>query len=831
MRFGLRILWKDRGFTLTVVATLALCIAANTSIFAVVNAVLLKPLPFAESERLAVIFNSYPGAGAVRASNGVPDYYDRLAQMPAFEDIAMYRSMGVTIGGQGGDVERVTSMPVTPSFFRLLRTQPYRGQLFPERDVEVGQTRRAVLSYALWQRLFGGRDDAIGRDLRINGEPFAIVGVLPADFRFIDPEVQLWLPAAFSAEERGDDRRHSNNWQQMARLQPGATIEQAQAQVDAINAANLERFPQLKQVLINAGFHTRVKLLHDDLVEESSRTLYLLWGGVLAVLLIGCVNIANLVSVRASTRARELATRHALGASVQQLSRQIFTETMLIALVGGAAGLALGWLALNAAGPLALDRLPRGDEIGLDARSVVFVLALVALVGLGVGLFPVMALRHADLGQIVREEGRSGTASRRTRVVRRVLVASQVAFALMLLVGAGLLLASFQRVLAVDPGFEPDRVLTGSLTLPPARYKDAAAVHAATDRILGAIRALPGIEAVGVTTTVPMSGDHSDSVIFAEGYQPAPGESLISPSQVSISPGYLEAMQTELLSGRFFDERDVSVGGQGSTPQAGAQGTERTIIIDEQLARKFWPNQDPIGRHMWFPSDVQNLMEPPPRDQWMRVVGVVENVRLDGLVDGPAFRTVGVYYMPIRQSGARRMSLAIRTAQEPSSVIGAIRTQIGSIDPELPFFGVRTMNERVELSLADRRTPMLLALTFAGVALFLAAIGIYGVLAYQVSQRSREIGIRLALGAATSSIFGMVLREGAAIVTAGALAGLAGAFLLRQTLQSQLYGIGAMDPIVIGTVAGVLVIVALAAILLPARRAARVDPVHALMGQ
>ena len=818
LRFGLRILWKDRGFTLTTAATLALCIAANTSIFAVVNAVLLKPLPFPEPERLAVLFNSYPGAGAVRASNGVPDYYDRLAQMPALEEIAMYRLGGVTIGGQGGDVERVTSMPVTPSFFRVLRAQPHRGQLFTEQDAEVGQARKAVLSYAAWQRLFGGRDDAIGRDLRINGVAHQIVGVLPAAFRFVDPEVQLWTPVAFTAEDRSDQRRHSNNWQQMARLKPGATVEQAQAQVDAINAANLERFPHLKEVLQNAGFHTRVKPFHADLVEEARPTLYLLWGGVIAVLVIGCVNITNLVSVRASTRARELATRHALGASIQQLSRQILTETVLLASIGGLAGLALGWFALRAAGPLALDQLPRGEAITLDVTSLLFVLGLVVVVGIIVGLFPVMALRHADLGQIVREEGRSGTASRRTRVVRRVLVTSQVAFALVLLVGAGLLLASFQRVLAVDPGFEAERVLTGSLNFPVARYADADAVRTATARILEAVRALPGVESAGLTTTVPMSGDHNDSVIFAEGYQPAPGESLISPSQVWISPGYFEAMQTQLRAGRFFDDRDVN-------------GGPRTIIIDEQLARKFWPGQDPLGRHMWFPGDVQKLMEPPPREEWMRVVGVVENVRLDGLVDGPQFRTVGVYYMPVAQSGSRSLTLTVRTAQDPTAITSAVRTTLASIDPELPLYGVRTMTERVDLSLVDRRTPMLLALTFAAVALFLAAIGIYGVLAYQVSQRSREIGIRIALGAATSSIFSMVLREGAVIVAAGTLVGLVGAFLLRQTLQSQLYEIGAMDPLVISAVGGLLLLVALLAILLPARRAARVDPVHALMGQ
>ena len=550
LRFAARVLWKDRGFSSTVLATLALCVAANTAIFAVVNAVLLQPLPFPAPERLAVVFNAYPGAGIGRSSNGVPDYYDRLAQVPALEALAMYRSTGVTVGGQGSPVERLTAMPVTPSFFRVLNAVPYRGQLFTEADGEPGQNRKVVLSFGLWQRLYGGRDDAVGQDLRIGGVPNTIVGVMSREFRFIDPEVQVWTAVAFTAQDRSDDNRHSNNWQQIGRLKPGATVEQAQAQVDAINAANLERFPNLKQVLINAGFHTRVKPFHADLVEDSARTLYLLWGGVIFVLIIGCVNVANLVSVRASTRARELATRHALGASLQRLSRQILTETLLVACAGGLLGAVLGAVALNAGTALGIDRLPAGSEVRIDATSLAFVLGIILVIGVAVGLLPIFALRRADLGQIVREEGRAGTATHRTRLVRGALVTSQVAFALMLLVGAGVLLASFQRVLAIDPGFDAGRVLTGSLSFPAARYKDETAVRAVTTRVLERVRSVPGVEAAGVTSTMPLSGQHSDSVIFAEGYQPAAGESLISPSQVWVSPGYFAAMKTEIREGR-----------------------------------------------------------------------------------------------------------------------------------------------------------------------------------------------------------------------------------------------------------------------------------------
>jgi predicted permease len=815
LKFAVRLLTKDRGFTITTVATLALCLAANAAIFAVVNSVLLRPLPFPEPDRIVTVFNAYPGAGVERASNGVPDYYDRLAAVPALETLAMYRTAGITLGGQGqGEPERLSSMPVTPSFFRLLRAQSHRGRTFTDDDAEPGRERKVIVSYGLWQRLFAGRDDAIGRDVRINGNPYSVVGVMPPGWRFIDPDIELWTPAAFTAADRSDDRRHSNNWQQIGRLASGATLTQAQAQIDAINARNLERFPELQQILINAGFTTRVKDFQADLVENTKRTLYMLWGGVFFVLVIGCVNVANLVSVRASARVRELATRHALGASIQRLSRQMITETIVLAAVGGILGVALGRWALSAITLLGFDELPRGGEIALDMPSLLFSLALVLIVGIAVGAFPIFMLRRANLAQIVREEGRSGTATRGARIVRRVLVTSQVAFALVLLVGAGVLLASFDRILAVSPGFEASQLLTGSLSFPVSRYKDAQAVQNATKRIVERVRALPGVEAAGLTDTIPMGTNHNDSVILAEGYQMAPGESLVSPNQVVVAAGYFETMKTQLKRGRFFDERDEQPG-------------IRSIIVDERLAAKFWPGQDPIGRYMYQPADVKNIMAAPPRDQWFTVVGVVEDVRLAGLVDSPEFKRVGTYYFPM-SGQSRNLTLAVRTATDPTALTPAIRRELAAIDAELPFYGVRTMEERVDRSLTDRRTPMILAVGFALVALFLAAIGIYGVLAYQVSQRRREIGIRMALGAENASIFGMVLREGAIITVAGAIIGLAGAFALGRAIQSQLYEVDAMDPRVVASVATVLLAVAMLACLVPARRAAKTDPVIAL---
>lgn len=816
VRFALRLLWKDRSFSATTVATLAMCLAANVAIFAVVNGVLLKPLPFPEADRLVRLFNKYPGAGVdAQGANGVPDYFDRLKGMPALEEQALFRQAGLTISGSGlPEAERIQSLQVTPSFFRVVRAQPFRGQLLADANGEAGQDKVVVLTYGFWQRVYGGRDDALGQDLRLGGELYKIIGVLPREFVFLDPDVQLYRPVAFTAREKSDESRHSNNWQQFARLKDGATLQQAQSQLNAINAANLERFPQWREILINARFSSEVVNFQANLVADRKPTLTMLWGGAIFVLLIGCVNVANLVLVRSTSRIRELATRHAMGATFGRLARQALTESMLLSLLGGGSGLALGWWALKAAPFFGFDRLPSGLSVGLDAQVIGFTVLLVVIVGLGVGLIPVVAMRRANMAQVIREEGRSGTQGRGPRIMRRVLVTSQVAFALMLLIGAGVLLASFQRVLTINPGFRADNVLTGTISLPASRYADDAALRMATARVLERVRALPGVGMAGGTSTLPFSGNYNDSVIFADGYQMKPGESLVSPSQIVASEGYFEAMGVTLRQGRFFTADDVD-------------GRPKTIIVDDRLARHFWPNGDALGKRLYFPASINDLSAKPTPDQLMTIVGIVDHMRLRTVVDSPAQQT-GEYFLPIGQNTTRTIGLAIRTTQEPDALAGSIRRELAQIDPEMPFYGVRTLEDRVSTSLMDRRTPMLLATGFAVVALFLAAIGIYGVLAYQVSQRRREIGIRMALGAEASSIFTLVLREGGVIVGLGAAFGVVGAFLLRQTLQAQLYETGAMDPRVVASVAAVLITVAIIACILPARRAAKTDPLVAL---
>ncbi|HET7619844.1 MAG TPA: ABC transporter permease [Vicinamibacterales bacterium] len=816
LRFASRVLSKDRAFAATAILTLAICIGANTAIFAIVDAVLLKPLPVAHPEQLVYMFNSYPGAGVGdRGSTGVPDYYDRLRETDVFQAQALYNTRGVTLG-QEGNPERITAMLGTPSFLHLLEVQPIRGRLFTDEEGELGKTNKVILTYASWQRLFGGRDDAIGKDLRINSEPYTVIGVLPQGFSFLEPDVQLWMPLAFTAEERSDDSRHSNNWTYLARLKPGATIEQARQQIDALNARNLERFPAFKQILIDAGFHTVVTPLQTFLVRDLRGTLYLLWGGVVFVLLIGVVNITNLMLVRSTTRMRELATRHALGAGLGRIAGQLLTETLLLTLLGGVGGLAIGAAGVRALAAYGLDETPQGTTIAISPDVALFTLALAIIVGLAIGIAPILALRQMNLSQAFREEGRSGTASRGTRILRRALVTVQVAFAFMLLIGAGLLLASFQRVLAVKPGFNPENVLTGMVSPPRSRYKEDAELIQFANRLLERVRALPGVTAAGITSNLPMSGNYSDSVILAEGYVMKPGESLISPYRIEITPGYLEAMGVPLKRGRLFTASDD-------------ERAPKVVIIDERLAAKFFANQDPIGRRLWRPDSAEELSKGPgPKSTFYNIVGVVGDIHVTGLTEK---ENVGAYYFPVAQDAIRTMTLVVRTPGDPTAITNAVRRDLQSIDPELPFYGVRSMTSRIDETLLDRRTPMMLALSFAIIALFLASVGIYGVLAYQVSQRRREIGIRMALGSDAGSIFSLVVREGLMLVAIGLGAGFIGAFAIRRAMEAQLFGIGPMDPLVLSVVVVTLGIVALLACAIPARRAARIDPLVALADQ
>jgi predicted permease len=816
MRFAFRIMVRDKVFAVGTILTLMICVGANAAIFAVVRSVLYRPVPYSDPDRLVFLYDSFPGAGVERAGTSLPNYDDRLPFKDAFESQALFRPRGLDVG-LAGSAERVRAMEVTPSFFHVLRTQPALGRAFSQADGTLGQHRKVILDYGFAQAHFGNARSATGRELSINGEAYQIVGVMPPNFTFVDQDVRIWFPFAFSNEEHGEDRRYSQNQDEIARLAPGATLAHAQQRLDALNAASLERAGSMKQMLVATGYHTRIVPFAEDLVREVRRPLQLLWGGVLFVLLIAAVNITNLVLVRASGRSKELATRHALGAGRGRVARQLLTETTLLTTIGAVLGVAAGAAGLKYLTAFGLSDLPRGNEIRMDWVVVAFTLGLATLLGLATSAVPVLHLAGIDVTSALREEGRSGTSARGARLFRRALVVAQVALAFVLLIGAGLLFASFRQLLAVDPGFKSAHVLTGRVNPPSVRYANDNAVRSFASRALDGIRQLPGVRAAGITSSLPFGGNNSSNVIVAEGYVPAPGESVISPNFVTATPGYFEVMGITLKQGRFFSNGDG----------AEAPGV---IIVDERLARRFWPKRDPIGRRMMMPRRPEDLVHPGPDAIWLRVVGVVGTVRQQGLADSGKER-LGTYYLPFAQAPDSGISFAVRTSGDPVQLTAAIRRLVASLDPALPFYDVRSMPERVARSLNPRRTPMLLALAFAAVALLLAAIGLYGVLAYQVGLRSREIGIRMALGGDPGSILRLVFGEGAALVAIGLLVGGAGALALRPVIASQLFGIGALDPFVVGAVVALLALVGGVASVAPARRASRIDPVVALNGR
>ena len=814
--YALRVLRRDLAYSAAVVLTLAICLGANTAIFTVVRSVLLRPLPYPDSSRLVSSYDSFPGAGVERAGTSVPNYADRRAMANVFSAAALYQMSGYKLG-QGARAESLLAMNVTPSFFQVLGAAALRGRLFSEPEGTPGKNRAVVVSYDFAARHSGGVDGIVGQQLRLNDQVYDVVGVLPDTFFFLNPEIRVFVPLAFGPEDFAEERRHSQNHELLMRLAPGVTLERAKAHIDAQNAAVIERAGPLKDILVRAGYTTRLQLLEDDLVRHVRAALQMLWGGVVFVVLIAAVNIANLALVRSNIRIKELATRTAVGAGHSRIARQLITEATILTLAGAALGLLVGLLSLDAIEWIGFTDLPRAHEIHADAVVVAVTLAPAVLLGIVIGAGPALQLARVSLNDVLREEGRSGTAGRTSGFVRRSLVAAQVALAFILVAGAGLLLASFQRLLGVDPGFVAARVLTGRVNPLATRYPDDAALRGYVTRALDRVRALPGVEAAGVTSYLPFSYDSSSSVIIPEGYAAKPGESIVSPNQLFVSPGYLEALKVSLKRGRFFNDSDT-------------ESAPRVVIVDEQLAARFWPNQDPVGRRMYVPDKPDDVGSPGSTVTWLRVVGVVGTVKLKGLEEGENAR-VGAYYQVYAQVPLRAVGWAIRSRGDLASTRAAVERALADIDPELPFGDVFAMSERVDKSLNPRRAPMLLSLGFGAVALLLASIGLYGVLAYHVSQRTREIGIRMALGSDASRILRLILGEAGILVVLGLSGGVAGAIALRGVIAAQLYGIGALDPVVMIGATAILGITSFLACLSPALRAVRVSPLVALSRQ
>jgi predicted permease len=804
----LKSLLRDKGYTATVVVTLALCVAVNTATFAIVNSVLLRPLAGPNADRIVLMANRYPRAGVAglyTTSAAGGDYYDRLTAMPALTEQAMFRFDDMTME-ISNTPQQVAGMSVTPSLFKVAGASAAVGRVFDPSEGSEGNQRKVILSDSLWRQLYGGDRAALGREMRLAGRAYTIVGVMPPGFVFVNPAIRFWIPIAFTAEQKTS--HHNNNWYSVGLVKPGHTVAEVQSQVDAINRANNERFPGMKEALINAGFHTRVEPLRNMLVRDVESSLYLLWGGALFVLLIGALNIANLALARSSVRRRETAARLVLGASRMHLVRAVLTENGVLASMGVVLGVVLGEALLRG---LTLD-FPRSSEVRIDAVVVLTVLGLAMVVSLLIGILPLMQNLRVSLSSALQDGSRGGTGGTRARRVRQALVAAEIGVAFVLLTGAGLLLTSFRNLLNVDPGFTSKGVVTASTTAPSVRYAGEAQLRVLMSRILDSARRIPGVSAAGATTSIPLGGNFNDSVILAEGYKMRPSESVVSPVRMIVTPGYFQAMQVAVVKGRAFEERDNEKG----VP---------VVIVDERLASKFWPNQDPIGRRIFEPEDVQNLTRTDAKTRFIEVVGVVRSVRLTDLAGGG--NPVGAYYYPYAQRPYRTFTLAVK-ATDNAPLAGAIRGELARIDRELAIFDVRTMTERGELSLSSRRTSLMLAMGFGGLALFLAGIGIYGVLSYLVAQRRREIGIRMALGSTAAGIASMVLREGGVLVAIGLGFGLAAAALLRKAIESEIYGVRVMEPAVMAGVAALLAAIALVACLTPARRAAAVNPASVL---
>ena len=809
-KYAIRFLARSKGFAAAVILTLSACIGVNVAIFAIVNSVLLRPLPVPDSEDIVLMSNRYPRAGVTEqfiSSSG--DYFDRREKITALAEQAAFRFSNVAIDINGA-AEREMAMTATPSLFHLLRLPPLLGRTFSAAEGEIGAQQKIILSYGLWQQMFAGNPAALGREVRLDGRSYTVVGVMPQNFVFIDPEVRMWIPAAFTDEEK--TVHHNNNWYNIGRLKPGATIQQVEAQIDALNAANLEKFPQFKEVLINAGFHTSVEPLAEMVVRDVRSVLRLLWAGSVFVLLIGVLNVANLAFARLTLRKKEYSTRLALGAGRAQLLRQFLSENLLMTAASCVGGLMVGGLALRALARTGLNHFPRAFEVRIDSH-VVWVAVLMAIgASVLLSIFSVVGISIGGFHNVLRDSERTGTATK-ARSVRQGLVVAQIGFAFALLVGAGLLLASFRELLKVDPGYRTDNIVTASLSAPRSQYSDPQ-LDVLVSRSLEAVGQTAGVVSAGASTVIPLGGQYYNSVILAEGYVMKHGESVISPIRLSVTPGYLETMGISLVRGRYFRDSDDA-------------HSPLVVIVDEKLAKRFWPDRDPLGQSMYEPD--ADTLAVSDRTMRYRVVGVVRSVRLEDL-SGKG-NPEGAYYFPYSQRPSNNYIIAVRTRGNSAAVVPAIRAQMATIAPELPLFDVRTMAQREELSLSSRRSSMLLGVTFGIVALFLASLGIYGVLAYLVAQRRKEIGIRVALGSTHSGIVKLVVREGLILVVAGSILGIVGSISLRSIVQNEIYGVAPLDPLVLGCVAILFAVVALIACIMPARRAMQVDPTIVLNEQ
>jgi predicted permease len=802
LRYTLRALAKRPVYALVTVLIFALAIGANTTVFSISNGFFMRPLPYPDDDRLVVVFNAYPGMGLDFAGTSIPDYLDRREQATSLEELAIFANTAGTLDGDDTP-QRLLMTRVSPSFFDVFRTVPVLGRPFTGEEAVQGNERVIVLSNRLWSARYGASESIIGRDIELDGERFRVVGVMPERFVFPDRSVDAWVPFAFTPAQMSDNERGNEFSGSVGRLRAGATIDGLTAEFESIVQRNLAAGKlQDADFVRTSGFAGRAQSLRERMIGDYRPILAILHAIVIAVLLLACANVANLQLARISARRKELATRVALGASTQGLARLVLIESLALAAVGAVVGTALAVGGLRLVRALGIDHSGQGFEFAIDAAVLGYSAAAALVAALVSSALPLIALHRTDLARAVHEAGRLGSGGRQAHAFRTALVVVQLSVSVTLLVGAGLLTKSFYRMQQAGTGFNVEDVWTARLALPTSRYASPETRALLFERALEELAALPGVVDAGFTSHLPFTPNNWQGSYAVDGYTPPAGAAPPHAQHRAISEGFLPSLDISVVRGRNF----------------AATEAERVALVDANLANKYWPGADPLGQRIAMDID-----DSQPR--WHTVIGVVPAIKHASLTEDPNKETVYWHYKQRDQAGG---VFTLRTTLEPEQLSRVASETIRRIDPALVLTDAMSMNERVIRTLGPQRTPMVLTIAFAAIALTLAVIGIYGVLSWSVAQRFGEIGVRMALGARGNDIVSMIIKQGGRLIVIGLALGLAGALALGRVMTSQIYQVSALDPAVFAIALAVLASAALLASWLPARRAARIDLMHAL---
>ena len=802
LRYGLRTLIKNPGFTIVAVIALALGIGANSAIFSVVNAVLLRPLPYKNPDQLVVIWENATHLGFPKDTPSPANFLDWRQQSSLFEGMAAFAERSFNLTGVG-EPERLDGRRVSANLFEMLGVKPIVGRTFVPQEDQPG-TKVVLLNESLWKRRFGGDPAVVGRAVNLNGEPYTVVGVLPQTVRLPTSgnwRDQVWVPLAFPSEEAAS--RGAHYLEVIARMKPGMTLPKAQAEMDTIAARLAQQYPDF-----NARRGAVVTPLHEEIVGKMKSPLLILLGAVAFVLLIACANVANLLLARAAVRQKEIALRLALGANRARLTKQLLVESVLLSLVGGLVGLGLAYFGLNVLTRFIPQDVAQADTITIDAKVLLFTLAVAVVTGLIFGLAPATQASHFNLNETLKEGGRDSGAGVRGKRLRNSLVIAEVATSFILLVGAGLLINSFVHLRTLDPGFRADHLLALNVDLSEVKYPDTQRRTAFFEEVTRRVRTLPGVQSVAVAGNLPFTYNGDSTLIAVEGIPDPPIDQWPDVIYRTVGPGYLATMGIPLVRGRDFNDQDTL----DTTP---------VVVISEKTAKRYWPNEDPIGKRLKTGATASDV-------PWRTVIGVVKDVRQNDFIAEPKMQ---MYFSYRQVKDLVANALVVRTSVDPLSLATSVRNTIWAVDKDQPVANIDSMEHIVAGAVARQRFSMLLLAIFAGLALVLAAVGIYGVMSYSVAQQTREIGIRIALGAQRGDVLRMTVKEGLKLVGVGLLIGLISAFVLTRVMESLLFGISATDPVTFGIICVVLLIVATLASYIPALRAATVDPMVALRAQ